>query len=532
MDKIKLNTTNPEHLTYDHPELAIAVLGGIKLEGLDRLRATLKIKVQDVEVETPSLRHNLDLYNDIQTEKLIRKIAERLEVGTSAAWEALSNLTEALETYRLQELERQTTEQDRTKKLLSPEEVKQAQTALKTPNLMNRTSEYLQQTGIIGEELNALILWIVMTSRKCNDPLSAISLAKSGMGKSYLQERVAMCIPEEDILESTQMTESSFYRFGREELRNKVFLIEDLDGAESVLYPIREMQSKKRISKTVAVKDKNGKIKTVILVVEGPVSVCGCTTRERVYEDNANRSILLYLDSSKAQDQRIMDYHKKIKAGIVDQDKEHAQRELLQNMQRVLLPIKIVNPYSLQIALPESVMNPRRTLPLLLSFIEAITYYHQYQREKQYDTQTGEEFIATTPEDIEWSFKLLKEVLCSKSDELSNACRKFYSWLQTWTKNEGVNKFHARDIREAKKIHPRTLTRYLDELCTFGRLEITGGKKQRVGYEYELTTWYNDEQLQATLDEWMETTLQEITKTVKKAKAKASKTSKRASGSK
>lgn len=311
----KLNTSNPEHITYEHPPLDIAVLGGIRLEGLDRLRATLKVKVQDVEVpDTPSLRHNLDLYNDIQTEKLIRKIAERLEVGTSTAWEALNNLTEALEDYRLQELERQTNEQDRTKKFLTPEETKAAQRELKTLNLMNRTAEYLQQTGIIGEEINALILWIVMTSRKCNDPLSAISLAKSGMGKSYLQERVALCIPEEDILESTQMTESSFYRFGREELRNKVFLIEDLDGAENVLYPIREMQSKKRVSKTVAVKDNQGRIKTVILVVEGPVSVCGCTTRERVYEDNANRSILLYLDGSKEQDKRIMDYHKKIKA--------------------------------------------------------------------------------------------------------------------------------------------------------------------------------------------------------------------------
>lgn len=95
-------------------------------------------------------------------------------------------------------------------------------------------------------------------------------------------------------------------------------------------------------------------------------------------------------------------------------------------MQRVLMPVKVVNPYSMQIELPEAVMNPRRTLPLLLSFIEAITYYHQYQREKKYDEETGEEYIETTIEDIEWSFKLLKDVLFGKSDELSNACRKFY----------------------------------------------------------------------------------------------------------
>ena len=38
-----LDTTNAEHLTYDHPPLNITVLGGIRLEGLDRMRVTLKI---------------------------------------------------------------------------------------------------------------------------------------------------------------------------------------------------------------------------------------------------------------------------------------------------------------------------------------------------------------------------------------------------------------------------------------------------------------------------------------------------------
>ncbi len=51
----KLNTSNPEHLCYTHEPLEIAVLGGIRLEGLDRLRTTLKI-----EVEGLAIRHNLD----------------------------------------------------------------------------------------------------------------------------------------------------------------------------------------------------------------------------------------------------------------------------------------------------------------------------------------------------------------------------------------------------------------------------------------------------------------------------------------
>ena len=56
--KPTLNSTNPEHLTYAHGMLDIAVLGGIRLEGLDRMRVTLKIKI--TQDQRPALRHNLD----------------------------------------------------------------------------------------------------------------------------------------------------------------------------------------------------------------------------------------------------------------------------------------------------------------------------------------------------------------------------------------------------------------------------------------------------------------------------------------
>ena len=74
----KLNTTNPESLEYANDILKQTVLGGIKLEGLDRMRVTLKVELKDSS--RPPVRHNLDLYNDSQLEKFIRKIAEKLEI--------------------------------------------------------------------------------------------------------------------------------------------------------------------------------------------------------------------------------------------------------------------------------------------------------------------------------------------------------------------------------------------------------------------------------------------------------------------
>ena len=524
-----INTQNPEQLIYDNSLIKLTVLGGIKIEGLDRMRATLKAELP--ESPQPPIRHNLDLYNDTQLEKFIRKTAERLEIGTSVIAASLAELTAQLESYRLEKLKELQPEEEPIK-VLSPEERKAAEAYLNQNNLLNQTTTDLTKSGIVGEQANALILYLAMSSRKCADPLSVICLAKSGMGKSYLMERVAACLPVEDLLENTQFTENSFYYYKREEIRGKVFLIEDLDGAAAVLYPIRELQSKKRISKTVTIKDKNGGLRTINLVVEGPVSVVGCTTKEQIYEDNANRSILLYLDGSKEQDKNILDYQKKLKAGLIDKHEEKQIQEQLQNAQRLLEPVKIINPYALLIDLPKEVFKPRRTMGLLLNFIEAITYYHQKQRAQQVEKETGEIFIETAPEDIEKAFELLRETLFRKSDELSGACRSFYEWLKTWdnkrkealkseetTQKEQENPkdekeaktgFYARDIRKNNRINPRTLNRYLNELSEYYYIQIIGGKKHKTGYQYELNAEAEKQNLQGEIDEQIQSILEKV----------------------
>ena len=499
----ELNTTNSEQIIYNNSLIKLTVLGGIKIEGLDRMRATLKAELP--ESPKPPIRHNLDLYNDTQLEKFIRKTAERLEIGTSVIAASLSELTAQLESYRLQQIKEQEPEEEAIKKLNSKEK-KAALDYLQQENLIEQTRLDLAKSGIIGEEINALILLLAMSSRKCADPLSVVCLAKSGIGKSYLMERVAACFPTEDLLENTQMTENSFYYYKREEIRGKVFLIEDLDGAAAVLYPIRELQTKKRISKTVTMKDKNGKLRTITLVVEGPVSVIGCTTKERIYEDNANRSILIYLDGSKEQDQKILEYQKQIKANLIDKSTEKVIQEKLQDVQRMLEPVKIINPYALLIDLPKEIFKPRRTMGLLLNFIEAITYYHQKQRAEQVIKATGEVFIETAPEDIEIAFTLLKETLFRKSDELSGACRSFYQAL----KRMKLDKFFAADIRQNSRINPRTLQRHLKELNDYNYLQIIGGNKYKTGYQYELNPTAEKVKLEHEIDKQIKEILKKI----------------------
>ncbi len=503
----KLHTSNPELLFYENGVLNVTVLGGIKINGLDRLRVTLKIEHKEKNHLLP-LRHNLDLYNKGQVDQLCTQAAQSLDISTPEAIHALAGLTTALEQYRNVRLEALKPKKEE-KRIMSEADKREALEYLKGKDLMKRTLQDIISTGIVGEKLNCMIAWLAYTSRKREKPLHLMCLGASGVGKTYLQEKIGQLIPEEEKLEITTLSENAFYYFGQEELKHKLILIEDLDGANDVLYPLRELQSKTSISKTVTLKDNKGNLKTITLKVEGPVCVSSCTTKEKIYEDNANRCILIYIDTSTEQDKRIMEYQQKASAGMINRQEESQIKERLKNVQRLLRPVSVRNPYAQYINLPEAVFKPRRTMLLLLSFIETITFYHQYQRESKVDTQTGEHYIETTAQDIEYAFKLLKEVLFSKSDELTGACRKFFEQLKAYLKKESKQSFYSAAIRKSLRMNPNNLKRYLTELCRYGYLKINGGNKFK-GYEYQIANEQEYEQLKSDIDQKLESILQTI----------------------
>ncbi|MET2997085.1 hypothetical protein ABXT01_14360, partial [Flavobacterium columnare] len=72
------------------------------------------------------LRQNIDLYNDTSIEKLTRKVAERLEIGTTIVRRDLDQLTNELENYRLQEVEQQGKLYEKQVKVLTEKEIKEA----------------------------------------------------------------------------------------------------------------------------------------------------------------------------------------------------------------------------------------------------------------------------------------------------------------------------------------------------------------------------------------------------------------------
>jgi predicted transcriptional regulator len=515
---MSINTTNPEAITYTTEEITYTILGGIRLEGLDRLRVTIKVEVtnrkfqhylNNPDIAALAIRQNLDLYSITQTEKLTRLIADRLEVGVTAVSKDLSDITNELESYRLQQIESKQQEQNNIIKPLSEAERNAAIQFLQSKNLLQATNEMIGRSGIVGEELNRLIMWLIYTSRKTAKPLHIISMGSSGTGKSHLQEKVGELIPEEDKIEITALTENAFYYFDKAALGHKLILIEDLDGIWKALYPLRELQSKQRISKTITIKDKNGNTKTIHLKVHGPVCIAGCTTKESIYEDNANRCFLIYLDESEAQDERIMNYQRKISAGKINTADETKAKQLLQNVQSVLQPVTVINPFAELLKIPSEVFKKRRTNAHYLAFIEVITFFKQYEREQQVDEATGEIFIETTIEDIQEANQLLKEILLRKSDELNGATRNYFEELKQHLIKSNQGSFTSTSIRNQLRIPISSVKRYHAALMDAGLIRKIENRNTKA-WHYE--TISNEEyiQLQNSIGTALDEALQQI----------------------
>jgi hypothetical protein len=351
-----------------------------------------------------------------------------------------------------------------------------------------------------------------MNSFKYNQPFSVLCLAKSGIGKSYLLQKLSECMPENSYSLHTQLSENALYYFDSEQINGKALLIEDLQWTETMLRPLATLQSQGKLIKTRATKDKNGHLHSTTFEVKGKLCLVACAYSDKNYDQLSLPFLVLHLNHSHQQDIDIMNYQKQCKAGHINQDQIQAIKTRLKTLTFCLENHEIINPYATLIDLPEEVNHPRKSLLLLLNFIDIITYFHQHQREKITNETTGEVFIKTHPQDIETAFKLLKHSLFRRADELSTSARGFYNYLKTTLKETKLKNFTALDIRTLKKIHPRTLNRYLQELVNYHYIQITGGNRYKGGYTYKISSLTDDTATNQNIEKQLQKSLENIRK--------------------
>ena len=423
-----IDIRNPEHLICESPmeQLRYELMGGVNMKQLDRLRVTLKVTRHPQLSPVHAYRNTVDLYSDTQVKRYIREAAEKLELGTTDLTNTIYSLIDGIEKYRMQRRKEQLLPQRAPRIELSVQAKTQAKKLLKNPNLLSEVSGLLSKAGLINEADNGLLLFLIFLTRKFDSPLHALIHGSSGSGKTNLLKTIINCVPDEQTHITTALTENVlFYPPYKSYWKHKILMLEDLDGSMNALYSIREFMSNGSISKdTTEMSQQTGEHTSKRLEVEGPVCIVGATTKDKLYEDNSNRSYLIHVNESYKHQQDVMMYQNEIAAGLIDKSKIEEVQLLLKNAQRLLEPIEIRNPFQPELMLPPIVFKPLRTNQHYIALIKSITFLHQFQLEIQEDKRGR--YIETKLDHIEWANKLCRESLLRKSDQLSGAQRTFF----------------------------------------------------------------------------------------------------------
>lgn len=493
----------PDYLQYETNHLTITLWGGIETHTVNRLRATLHIQLKANEYQ--SFRDTADLYSHSQTDRLVKQAAEKLEISSSIVNEAVTGLTKELEAYRGQKREEkrkaEETKEKQSMDRFSREQMQRAAEFLRSTDLTRQTHAIFGNLGVIGEQDNAALLFFIFLTRFFKNPLHAIVMGSSGSGKTHLLQGVAGTVPRQHIHVTTSLSENTLYYTPKDFLKHKILLQEDLDGAYNALLPLRELMSNQSISRfSTKTNSRTGDSKQVYLHVEGPVCVAGATTKDRIYEDNANRSFLIQIEENPRHEAEVLEYQGKVAAGMINFKQYEENINLLKAAQLQLEPMEVLIPFAPKLELPPHVFKKMRTKNHYLTLIKAVTLWNQKKR-KQTTDHEGNRYLISALEDVQWANYLCKDALLRKSDELGGKTRNFFESLKELQTEiqKGSPVFYAKDIRKYFRLHPMQLRRYLDELEARGFIKCKS-RHMKIGNEYEIVVWDDYKQLQGSID--------------------------------
>ncbi|MCP4942897.1 MAG: DNA primase, partial [Planctomycetaceae bacterium] len=167
---------------------------------------------------------------------------------------------------------------------------------------------------------------------------------------------------------------------------------------------------------------------------------------------------------------------------------------LHRNAQRLLKPLKVVNPYADQLTFLSDKTRTRRDHRKYLALIRSITLLHQYQRPTQQVAHNGQmlEYIEVTLEDIETANQLAHEVLGRTLDELPPQTRNLLSLIYTMVTDRCQSldmhrsdfRFSRRDVREQISWGNTQIRIHMDRLTELEYLiPHRGGRGQTFVYE-------------------------------------------------
>lgn len=384
-----------------------------------------------------------------------------------------------------------------TSPAISASDEAEAMAWLKAPGLMDRIAADIAALGVVGEAENALCVYLAGLSRKLDRPLAVLIQSTSAAGKSALMDAVLDLVPEEERVTYSAMTGQSLFYLGDTDLKHKALAIAEEEGARQAAYALKLLQSQGTLTIASTGKDPaTGKLVTQDYTVEGPVALMLTTTAIDLDEELANRCLVLTIDESRDQTRAIhaRQRYEETLAGLATREHGGTIRRLHHNAQRLLKPIKVVNPYAEALTFLDDKTRTRRDHRKYLGLIRAIALLHQHQRPVRRLERPGAEpleYIEASLDDIAAANTLAHAVLGTTLDELPPQTRRLLGMVRdhvgAWARAAGVHprdlRFTRREVREATGWGDTQLKLHLSRLESLEYLLV---RRDGARFVYEL----------------------------------------------
>ena len=427
---LQVETSNDGSMLFSVDEREYRVRG-LSPMGLERLRVNVRLTLNgNFHLDT------IDLYQARARSLFAQSAAKLCDASEQQVSADLLRLIEKLEAARLA-MRKNGDEQNQHEAPMTPAEREAALHYLKDPKMPERIVEDFRQCGLVGERATVLTAYLASVSRKLSEPLAVLIVARSGAGKSALQDALCAFVPPEEAVRVTRLTGQALFYKDPYSLQRKVLLIAEDEGAAQAVYSLRTLASDQRLSIAATRTDpQSGKLHTEHYEVYGPVVIVLTTTSPEAFdEETRSRFVQLTMDESAAQTRAILERQRRsfTLEGVLERATAEAVQRLHHNAQRLLRPLAVVNPYVEQLTYPSDRLSSRREQKKYLALINAIALLHQHQREVKRATRGDVEleYVEVTIADIALANELAQEVLARGLDELAAPVRGLYEELRT-----------------------------------------------------------------------------------------------------
>jgi hypothetical protein len=181
---------------------------------------------------------------------------------------------------------------------------REAERLLRSRHFFNKFLRAIKKAGLVGEELNALVLLIVAVSRILSRPLNAFIKGHSSGGKNWLVTRVLRLLPNSAVAEITSASDKA-WNYSGTDFRHRVVYVQEQNEAAGTIDPIRLFISEGKVTRIVAGFEKGRRV-TKKYVARGPVAAISTTTKNLLKIDDETRHISLWVDESPEQTRKIV----------------------------------------------------------------------------------------------------------------------------------------------------------------------------------------------------------------------------------